>query len=625
MKNGSKLLIDEISLASDSVLERLNPLLESSRTVLLTDAGADAEVVVAHSDFQVVATMNPGTDHGKKELSKALRNRFTEIWCSCDHPVEDVKKIIAGRMSILGYNVDAELGHVIDGIVEFFITFTEKFGNTFRIVFSIRDIIAAADLFLACKNVAEFSTHDAFINSLTGVVVDSIGVLPARTTYNAAKLKKKCHKMILSIAQKHQLLPVVEQEIAEKQNSLFFGNFPIELGKLPTETVKQYSFSTPTTEQNALRVARALLLEKPIMLEGSPGAGKSSLIVALAKVTGHSLVRLNLSDQTDLSDLFGHDVPISKPDGTISFQWQDGPILKAIKEGSWILLDEMNLASQSVLEGLNSCFDFRQELFIAELNKKFIINSDQCRFFACQNPQTQGGNRRALPKSFLNRFTSIYIEPFIAQDFSLILNQELPDSRLIVEKMIRFNREMQTLVKKECPGIEFEFNMRDLLRWAQFIHEFHDISVGAEILYINRLPYAPIQQDAKQCFGKIFGTDLLTQNSTIFYDDTAGICFGQKKYNISVQNMPSLPLSNLLLLSSQSTLLQQLCICIKLNWIVLLNGPRLNGKSSVIETLCLLSQSKLKRMRLNKETDASELLGSYEQVKNYCNFLNLIL
>lgn len=25
--------------------------------------------------------MNPGGDYGKKELSPALRNRFTEIWC----------------------------------------------------------------------------------------------------------------------------------------------------------------------------------------------------------------------------------------------------------------------------------------------------------------------------------------------------------------------------------------------------------------------------------------------------------------------------------------------------------------------------------------------------------------
>ncbi len=25
--------------------------------------------------------MNPSGDHGKRELSPALRNRFTEIWC----------------------------------------------------------------------------------------------------------------------------------------------------------------------------------------------------------------------------------------------------------------------------------------------------------------------------------------------------------------------------------------------------------------------------------------------------------------------------------------------------------------------------------------------------------------
>ena len=31
--------------------------------------------------------------------------------------------------------------------------------------------------------------------------------------------------------------------------------------------------------------------------------------------------------------------------------WRDGPLLQALKSGSWVLLDEMNLASQSVLEG----------------------------------------------------------------------------------------------------------------------------------------------------------------------------------------------------------------------------------------------------------------------------------
>lgn len=68
MKKGDKLLIDEISLASDSVLERLNSLLESERTILLTDAGADTQVIEAHPDFQIIATMNPGSDYGKKEV-----------------------------------------------------------------------------------------------------------------------------------------------------------------------------------------------------------------------------------------------------------------------------------------------------------------------------------------------------------------------------------------------------------------------------------------------------------------------------------------------------------------------------------------------------------------------------
>ena len=39
------------------------------------------EKVVAKETFRFVGTMNPGRDYGKKELSPALKNRFTEIWC----------------------------------------------------------------------------------------------------------------------------------------------------------------------------------------------------------------------------------------------------------------------------------------------------------------------------------------------------------------------------------------------------------------------------------------------------------------------------------------------------------------------------------------------------------------
>ncbi len=40
----------------------------------------------------------------------------------------------------------------------------------------------------------------------------------------------------------------------------------------------------------------------------------------------------------------------------------DGPLLGALKSGAWVLLDELNLASQSVLEGLNAVLDHREEV-----------------------------------------------------------------------------------------------------------------------------------------------------------------------------------------------------------------------------------------------------------------------
>jgi midasin len=71
------------------------------------------------------------------------------------------------------------------------------------------------------------------------------------------------------------------------------------------------------------------------------------------------------------------------------------------------VLLQLNLASQSVLEGLNACLDHRGEVFIPELGKTFHIQSDSTRLFGAQNPLRQGGARRGLPQSFLNRFTQV--------------------------------------------------------------------------------------------------------------------------------------------------------------------------------------------------------------------------
>ena len=80
MRDGDILLVDELSLAEDSVLERLNSVLEPGRSITLPEkGGAEVEELTAHPNFLILATMNPGGDFEVKNYRQPY-NPFTEVW-----------------------------------------------------------------------------------------------------------------------------------------------------------------------------------------------------------------------------------------------------------------------------------------------------------------------------------------------------------------------------------------------------------------------------------------------------------------------------------------------------------------------------------------------------------------
>ena len=642
MKQGHLFLMDEISLADDSVLERLNSVLEPSRYLLLAECTENDEVRVisASENFAILATMNPGGDFGKKELSPALRNRFTEIWVPTIGDRQDLELIVSSHLNS-NSNVDVS---VIDSITDFWYWWQE----------SILNAGAGASILSASKRTAS-SLRDLlgwlqFVNSPE--VIQNISKIEVRLLHGAAmmftdrlgsenvvfRLKTLNHLAdTLSISQEDRL-QVIEAENSSKiqlnSNSLSIGPFELKSSQnqnIPI-SLEPFAFEAPTTRVSALRVLRALQLGKAVLLEGSPGVGKTTLIGALASSTGHRLTRINLSEQTDLVDLFGSDLPV---DGGVAgrFRWADGPFLQALKRGDWILLDELNLASQSVLEGLNACLDHRGSVFIPELGREFEC-SPGTRIFAAQNPAGQGGGRKGLPKSFLNRFTIVWFDSLCSTDYHIILASNVrpqdPLNVVDISKMIQFNEALNENVSSfSSNGRPWEFNLRDLTRWIRLIQNNNENSGSSEVspvqfiraLYASRFRCEEDHQVVGRIVESIYGPEdtkaYFHQMPSYDFDDSG--CF-----KFQGRSFPCSSSDSLLFLRDQLVPLEAAFMALQMGWLCILTGSGASGKSALIDSLALLHKSELRRFFVSPDTDTLELLGSFEQV-DYQRRWNMIL
>ncbi|XP_031091675.1 midasin [Ipomoea triloba] len=630
MKRGDLFLVDEISLADDSVLERLNSVLEPERKLSLAEkGGSDLEMVTAHSDFCLFATMNPGGDFGKKELSPALRNRFTEIWVPPVSGLDELKLIALRRI------INPQLGSFVDPMLKFW----EWFNNlkTGRML-TVRDLLSWVSFINTTGTRLQPESllpESAFLHGAFLVLLDGLNLGTNISKYEAAGLRKKCFLFLLGLLKEINSnfdcssLATLENygwsdSVADavvctdnKQCDTHFGIHPfyIERGKdnVPAE---KFDFLAPTTHRNALRVLRAMQLSKPVLLEGSPGVGKTSLVVALGKFSGHTVVRVNLSEQTDIMDLLGSDLPVESDEG-MQFAWSDGILLQALKKGSWVLLDELNLAPQSVLEGLNAILDHRAEVFIPELGVTFKCPTS-FRVFACQNPSSQGGGRKNLPKSFLNRFTKVYVDELVQDDYLAICSSLYPSiSRSILSNLVLFNKRLheETMVfhKFGHEGSPWEFNLRDVIRSCEIMMGQYGktkFDCFLNTVYLQRMRTSSDRQEVMKLYEAVFQMKPSINPYPRVQLDPQWCTVG----NVSLQRVHhKSSYHELKVLPCLRNSLEAAAHCVKHKWLCILVGPQSSGKTSLIRILAQLTGNLLNELNLSSATDISELLGSFEQ------------
>lgn len=619
MKTGSFFLLDEISLADDSVLERLNSVLEPQRTLLLAEKGVgegdEDPTIQAQETFQFLATMNPGGDFGKKELSPALRNRFTEIWVPPLTDSEDVEAIVS-----------TTLNENVRRLAKTIVAFSYWFGRTFRASsatpFSIRDILVWAQFVNKCSQTS--TPEAALIHGAATVFIDTLGANPSAMVSAdptvAGEQRELCLRKLGELLQlKGTAVTSIyrsEPVLRATEDTLWAGDFSIERSAAGALDAS-FEFEAPTTKMNVMRVVRALQMNhKPVLLEGNPGVGKTTLISALARACGQPLTRINLSDQTDLMDLFGTDVPVEGAEAG-NFTWRDAPFLQAMQKGEWVLLDEMNLASQTVLEGLNACLDHRGEVYIAELDQTFKRHKD-FRLFAAQNPHHQGGGRKGLPSSFVNRFIVVYADVFTEADQLRIAYKRYPGIpadtvRSITNFVAALEREVIANRSFGLQGSPWEFNLRDTLRWlelaaapfASAVQGYFDITVR------QRFRTARDRQEVAHLFATAFGHP--HEPHSLYH--AVGASAAQIGFALLSRNLVSQPTPDFPGLNAAPRLpeLESLLVCVQNNLPCILVGPSGTGKSALLQHVAALAGKPLVVFPLSADVDAMDLVGGFEQ------------
>lgn len=88
MRDASMLYLDELNTAEADVLLRLDEALDDRRQLVLKEA--EGQIVNASSDWFVIATINPLTHVGTKELPPQLLSRFP-VRLRLDYPPEEIE------------------------------------------------------------------------------------------------------------------------------------------------------------------------------------------------------------------------------------------------------------------------------------------------------------------------------------------------------------------------------------------------------------------------------------------------------------------------------------------------------------------------------------------------------
>jgi len=262
-----------------------------------------------------------------------------------------------------------------------------------------------------------------------------------------------------------------------------------------------------------LRDMRVAVTERiNTMLTGPTGCGKTSLPLALAAELGYPVLRINLNGETRVTHLVGLQKPAAE-DGVLTLKFSPGVLAKAMREGYWLILDEIDAATSSVLMTLQPVLEDRPSLYIPETGEHISHGHGlhpRFHVFATGNTIGYRSFTRArhagttpLNTALLDRFGMV-----IAVDYSdrasefAVVRCNVPDCTPdFIEGICRVAEEIRI-----DSNFKADFSTRRLIQWARLLPLYdYDVLRASELAIARKLETATDAKVFREIARRVFG------------------------------------------------------------------------------------------------------------------------
>ena len=216
-----------------------------------------------------------------------------------------------------------------------------------------------------------------------------------------------------------------------------------------------------------------------VLIIGPKGTGKTSLVREYAIQKSKELESINFSLRTRESHLVGTK---SLVDGNIGFD--EGILVKSMKEGNILYLDEINAAEADVLLRLDEALDDRRQVILKESDGQIIKAKDSWFVVATINPLTHVGTKE-LPPQLLSRFPVRIRLDYPPEDVEY----------QIIKKHVKNPNESEVLrgiklanILRQAASVEelyYSPSLRETIAFAKLLEDEISVKQAAEIVFGN--------------------------------------------------------------------------------------------------------------------------------------------